>query len=112
MISQGIKPVRVSLAVLALLFVASAVSAQDVTSSSGTSVSSAAGGAAVATAPEAGDDASTRVVCKQTTPLGTRFAKKTCKTVAEWDELRRMGNEAARTGAEQSRMIREAPPGG
>lgn len=62
--------------------------------------------------PAASDPNAKKMVCRQTSPIGSRIPKKTCKTVAEWDELRRMGSDAARTGTEQSRMIRQGEPGG
>lgn len=37
----------------------------------------------------------TRMVCKYQMQTGTRFKKKTCKTVAEWEAIA----EAARAGA-------------
>lgn len=57
---------------------------------------------------------SSKIICRQTAPIGTRIAKKTCKTAAAWDELRRMGSEAARDGAEQGRICADncAAPGG
>lgn len=53
-----------------------------------------------------------RMICRNAPPLGTRIAKKTCKTAAEWEELRKMGNEAARSGTERGRLIRDGEPGG
>lgn len=58
------------------------------------------------------DEDPNRMICRTAPPLGTRIAKKTCKTAAEWEELRKMGNEAARTGTERGRLIREGNPGG
>lgn len=42
---------------------------------------------AAGAAPEAKDGASDRLVCKYRAKTGTRFASKTCRTVAQWDEI-------------------------
>lgn len=110
--SQWVKSVRLLFSGFVLCLASSVVTAQDAGPVSNTAASAAAIGADGAAADGTSEEASRRIICKQVTPLGTRFAKKTCKTVAEWDELRRLGSEAARTGTEQSRMIREAPSGG
>lgn len=57
---------------------------------------------------------SSKMICRQTSPIGTRIPKKTCKTAAQWEELRRMGSEAARKGEEQGRLCGEncSAPGG
>lgn len=110
--SQRVSAVRLLFSACVFCLVSNSAFAQDTESASNTAGSTVTVGAGSSASDASDDDASKRVVCKQVTPLGTRFVKKTCKTVAEWDELRRMGGEAARTGTEQSRMIREAPPGG
>jgi hypothetical protein len=63
---------------------------------------------------EAAAQESSKMICRQTAPIGTRIAKKTCKTAADWEEIRKMGSEAARTGTEQGRICGEncAAPGG
>ena len=59
------------------------------------SASSAAAETAAPTATAAGpsttaaNDASDRVICKSTVPIGSRLGrKKTCMTAREWDDLR------------------------
>lgn len=63
---------------------------------------------------EAAAQESSKIICRQTAPIGTRIAKKTCKTAADWEEIRKMGSEAARTGTEQGRICGDncAAPGG
>jgi uncharacterized iron-regulated membrane protein len=63
---------------------------------------------------EAAAQESSKMICRQTAPIGTRIAKKTCKTAADWEEIRKMGSEAARTGTEQGRICGDncAAPGG
>lgn len=46
-----------------------------------------------------------RRVCKTVAPTGTRIAKRTCLTVAQWEEARKIAEEATENGQNSSRMI-------
>ncbi|MGA0098160.1 MAG: hypothetical protein ACO4AL_11810 [Steroidobacteraceae bacterium] len=43
-----------------------------------------------------------RRVCKTVAPTGTRIAKKTCLTVAQWEEARKVAQEATEKGQNSS----------
>lgn len=106
--NSWMKVINVSVLSCALML-SSLARAQGALSGATPDTTSAGASATEAAAPAApaADSPGQRIVCKQTAPIGTRIAKKTCKTVDDWNGLRGMANEAARTGAEQSRMIRD-----
>ncbi|MFZ8887753.1 MAG: hypothetical protein ACO200_12910 [Steroidobacteraceae bacterium] len=45
-----------------------------------------------------------RRVCKSVVPTGTRLPKKTCLTVAQWDEARKIAQEATEKGQSSAQM--------
>jgi hypothetical protein len=45
-----------------------------------------------------------RRVCKSVAPTGTRIAKKTCLTQAQWDEARKIAQEATEKSQASERM--------
>lgn len=46
-----------------------------------------------------------RRICKSTAPTGTRIAKKTCLTQAQWEEAQRVGQDATDKAQTSSLMI-------
>jgi guanyl-specific ribonuclease Sa len=105
---------RVFLLLIAI-FVSQSATAGQQESSNPVAASAATSSAAVTTSGEPTAPAeSTKMICRQTAPIGTRIAKKTCKTEAQWEEIRRMGSDAAREGAEKGRVCGEncSAPGG
>lgn len=104
---------RVFLLLIAI-FVAQSATAGQQESSNPVASPAATSSASVKTSGEPTAAESTKMICRQTAPIGTRIAKKTCKTEAQWEEIRRMGSDAAREGAEKGRVCGEncSAPGG
>lgn len=46
-----------------------------------------------------------RRICKAVAPTGTRIAKKTCLTQAQWDEAQRVGQDATNKAQTSALMI-------
>jgi len=96
----------VGLALLVLLLTPASVlaSQQD---SRASAVVAPQGSSAASGSSSAAEAEPTKIICRQTPPIGTRIPKKTCKTAAQWEEIRRMGSDAAREGAEKGRICGE-----
>ena len=53
-----------------------------------------------------------RRICKSTAPTGTRIAKKTCLTQAQWEEAERRSQDATDTAQKNQLMINRKIEGG
>ncbi len=56
--------------------------------------------------------ANQRRICKTVAPTGSRIAKRTCLTVAQWDEARKIAQEATERGQVSALMINMSGGGG
>lgn len=64
--------------------------------------------------PVAGSDEPTkneRRICKVVAPTGTRIAKRTCLTEAQWEQARQIAQEATEKGQVSALMINMAGGG-
>jgi hypothetical protein len=71
----------------------------------GTEVSVAAPAAPAAGATLSASKKKQERICKSIAPTGTRLAKKTCLTVAQWEEAQRIAREAAEKSQTSALMI-------
>lgn len=56
--------------------------------------------------------ANQRRICKTVAPTGSRIAKRTCLTVAQWDEARKIAQEATEKGQTSALLINMSGGGG
>lgn len=59
----------------------------------------------LATAPAATARKKDQRICKSVAPTGTRLAKRTCLTAAQWEEAQRIAKEAAEKAQTSALMI-------